>query len=74
MEDCNDKGKMPELAKVKIENLEKVSDEYSDQKRQKTGNNDSNTCDTEALYGDNEYFTAKKLSAQQSVPTIEENT
>ena len=40
MEDYNNEEKTPELMKIKIENLKKVSNEYN-QKRQKTGNNDS---------------------------------
>ena len=37
MSDYNKEEKTPELVKIKIENLQKVSSEYSNQKRQKIG-------------------------------------
>ena len=41
---------------IKIENLQKVSLDYSDQKRQKTnGNGNSTGYNTKDLYSDNEY-------------------
>ena len=48
--------KIPETVEIKIENLQKVSLDYSDQKRQKTnGNGNSTGYNTKDLYSDNEY-------------------
>ena len=43
MSDNTGEEKKPELEKIEIENLQKVSDEYSDQKRQKNSSSDSTT-------------------------------
>ena len=47
-----------------------MSDNYSDQKRQKTGG-DSTTCNTEALYNNKEHHTKAK-SPGQKFDTIED--
>ena len=52
---------------VKLEVLQKVSNDYSDLKRQKL-DSDSTTCNTMDLYGDNEYHKGLKTP----MPTIEE--
>ena len=71
--DNNDNNvEMFDSTEIKIENLQKVSDNYLDQKRQKTGG-DSTTCDTEALYGGNEHHTKEK-SLGQLTDTIEETS
>ena len=47
---------MPDTVKVKIENLQKVCTEYSNQKRQKVDStDDSTTYNTVDLYGNNEH-------------------
>ena len=47
---------MPDTVKIKIENLQKVCLEYSDQTRQKIDNTDDSTSyNTVDLYGDNEH-------------------
>ena len=60
---------MPDTVKIKIENLQKVFAEYSDQKRQKIDDTDDSTSyNTVDHYGDNEH--AGQLS--EKMPTIAE--
>ena len=47
---------MPDTVKVKIENLQKVCTEYTNQKRQKVDGSDKSTSyNTVDLYGNNEH-------------------
>ena len=71
MADYNKEDKTPELVKIKIENLQKVCTEYSDQKRQNIDNADNSTSyNTVDLYDNNNYV--KKSPNNVSMPTIEE--
>ena len=72
MSDYNKEEKTPETAKIKIENLQIVSTEYSDQKRKKTdGTNDSTAYNTLDIYGNNKYHVQKSPN-NITMPTIEE--
>ena len=55
-------------AKVKLEGLQKVSDEYVDQKSLKTDGADSSSIDTIALYVDNEFF--QKTTEETTMTTV----
>ena len=64
----NNARKMPDTAQVKIENLQKVCEDYSEQKRQRVDEDNSTTYNTVELYGDNEYHATQDAP----MPTIEE--
>ena len=60
---------MPDTVKIKIENLQKVCTEFSNQKRQKTDDTDNSTSNnTVDLYGDNEHAG----QPPKKMPTISE--
>ena len=70
MEEITDNNMTHDTVQVKIENLQKVSDEYTEMKRQKMDGDESSVYNTVDLYDEHE----SQVRQEPLFPTIKEKT